>query len=384
MVAVTCVAALVAPHPSRACTCASGPAAAVRWPQDGATGVATDTPIVIWRYNFAASTDELGVSLTGSDGSQVALTEALRLLPAWVGCGKGEHVFLRPEHDLAAGATFTLEISALADPEGRWGATFTVGDERFGPQAPVDPQIDYLSVAAEPCAGAQCSDLAEIRVEFGQPPEQPLWLVVESSAPEHGVNDWAFWPAAWFEQSLADPKSRWLAQRSVALPPGNECVDIRIYGVEGRALLDERRCQPDRCAVYESRGYSDCGDPPTSGIDASRIPAESCDDPPVLISRPGVGIVYPEPDAVLPDAGAQSEEEDMRRDAGERAGMAGGGGAGGTAPGISSEPIARAGGGCSAQPARTASRPISALALVVVFGLLVAARRALVRARPRV
>jgi hypothetical protein len=271
------------------------------------------------------------VALFGSEGSNIALTEVRRLPPAWVGCGKGEHVFLRPEHDLAVGATFTLEVSAVADPEGQWGAKFTVGDERFAPQAPVDPQIDYLAVAAAPCPGAQCSDVAEIRVDLAQPPERPLWLVVESSAPEHGVNDWAFWPAGWFEQAIGDPESRWLAQRSVALPPGDECLDIAIYGIDGRALLEERRCSPDRCAVYDSRTFDDCGSPPFSGLDAARIPAQSCDEPPVLISRSGIGIVYPEADAEPPDAGAQ-REQDTASDAGESAGMAGDGAAGGHGP----------------------------------------------------
>jgi hypothetical protein len=237
-------------------------------------------------------------------------------------------------------------------------------------------------VDAEPCADAQCSDVAEIRVDFGQPPERPLWLVVESSAPEHGVNDWAFWPAGWFEQSIGNPESRWVAQRSVALAPGDGCVDIAIYGVDGRVLREERRCSPDRCAVYGSRAFDDCGSPPWSGIDAARIPAQSCDDPPVLVSGSGVGIVYPEPEAKPPDAGAPSEQ-DAASDAGESAGMAGDDGVGRPTPDINSEPSTRVGEGCSAQPLRPGSRPNGALALLVVFGVLVATRRTLVRPRPR-
>ena len=269
---------LVGPATTLACECSRGPTGAVRWPIDGATDVATDTPIVVWRYYLDGRTEDVGVSLTSADGVAVELNEVLRLPPPWQGCGKGEQLFLRPAWALHSDTTYKLTISTGSTQS--VAATFTVGERSFEHDVavdPVGPDVQYLiAYKDETCVQAGCADVGELLIDLGGPPQRPLWLVVKSSADTNGTNDWVFWPDGWFEESIVEPESRHKTQLSLALPADDACVELQLYGVEGRSLYHERRCSPDLCAIVSSPGASSCGGPPFSGVDASRIAAESC------------------------------------------------------------------------------------------------------------
>jgi hypothetical protein len=288
-------APLLAPRPVEACTCSSGPTGAVRWPRDGAVDVAIDSPIVIERYYLDGDLDEITYELRDADGEEVALEEMRRLDPPWEGCGKGEYLFLRPEEPLVAGATYTLNIGEEADPEGQWGATFTVGEQPFEPQAPIDLDLTYLvGLPERPCEGSGCT-LGQMRFEIASAPEAPTWIVMKSSASAHGVNQVELWPGTVFPGSSV--------QLSVVLPEDDRCIDLEVVGVDGRPLHEERRCEPDRCVVLTSIGVSTCGDPPTPGADASMLPSASCGDAPASGAEPGVA------DGGAGDAGALPERK---------------------------------------------------------------------------
>lgn len=86
--------------------------------------------------------------------------------------------------------------------------------------------------------------------------------------------------------------SKLLVQLSVALPPDDPCVDLVLYGIDGSALFETRRCEPDRCVVFHNIGSSLCVETPHADIDVARVSEASCDDPPVL-EYEGDEIVYP-------------------------------------------------------------------------------------------
>jgi hypothetical protein len=290
------IAVLSAPARSSACSCPSSAAAAV-WPEDGAAGVPLDTPLVVWRYNQEGPTDLLRYSLTREDGDEVPLTITEILPPAFDGCGVGamETLFLRAARSLDPGATYVLHSGGGAGSD----ASFTTGNAAFTAEADVEADLQYLLARPADCSGPDCVSLAEARIDLGARPEAPRWLVIESAATRHNRNAFTFWPE---ETQIG---SSW--QLSVALPPDDDCIDVRVYGLEGTPLFEQRRCEPDRCMLYEIQRGSDCGGPPFAGVDAAGVPHGSCDDPPDLGSTPGDDVVSPddrtprEPEA---DAGA--------------------------------------------------------------------------------
>jgi hypothetical protein len=351
LVAMAAVPLLFRPSEIRACECSLEPTVVVRWPQDGATGVAIDSPIVVWAYQLSLQSD--AVRLVGADGERVPLNEVLRLPPAWSGCGKGEQIFLRPAHNLQEGATFMVSFTA-PETSNEAVASFTVGDQTLASESAVNAEVNYLSVYKDTsCIGAHCSDAADLSVDVGRAPQRPLWLVVESSAAENGKNDWVFWPDGWFDSSIADPESRRVVQLGVALAPDDDCVNVRIYGIEGRALLDERHCEPDRCAVYSgSTPVSACGGPAPSGVDITRVPAGSCEHP-IVLGDAGAMITHPTADAGMATADAAKAADT------------------GTNRSNSSDATRVAGGGCSVVlSATTTTNPMSKGALILLVCLM--------------
>lgn len=106
-----------------------------------------------------------------------------------------------------------------------------------------------------------------------------LWLVIKNSADKNAQNHWPFRPDGSRPDVIDGDEGIQTVQRSVMLPPDDDCVDIRIYGREGRALLDERRCAPDRCAAIDGAAASTCGDPPSAALDVDVVPEGSCEGP---------------------------------------------------------------------------------------------------------
>jgi hypothetical protein len=276
------VAIFGAPDEAFACTCPSAGAATV-WPEDGATGIPLDTPLVLYRFESSGRTDVFSYALTVENGDDVPLTVTHTLAPAFQGCGVGtfETTFLRPAQPLEPETVYTLQVGD--DP--RFHASFTTGDGTFTPE-PMVGELQYLLVREPNCIGSNCASLAEAHMELGVRPETPRWFVVESAAAKDNRNAAMFWPE--------DDRMGTSGQLSVALPEHDPCIDVRVYGIEGTPLFEEHRCEPDRCVQYALWGGSTCGDPPHSGVDAARIADGTCEDPPILRRKEGEGIVYPD------------------------------------------------------------------------------------------
>src|SRR5262245_37296345 len=118
---------LGAPAATYACSCPSGPGGSVLWPQDGASGVATDTPIVVARVYQAGNPEEIGISLEAVTGAKLELQEIRRVPPSWQGCGSAEWVFLRPARELDPGMSYTVSFNLPPDSKQQTGSHFTVG-----------------------------------------------------------------------------------------------------------------------------------------------------------------------------------------------------------------------------------------------------------------
>lgn len=253
------------------------------WPLPGATEVPTDTPLVVSRYNLAGSTERIGFRLIDADGAEVSLTEVNRLAPAYVGCGASETLFLRPARSLRAHAQYTLALADDMDPAQASGTIFTTSDVSFRAEASPPTTFDYLLVTEPSCDDASCFELAEARVDLGEAPREPRWLVVESAALEHGHNAHVF--------GVQGGETPAETQLSVAVLSDDHCIDARLYGVDGKLLWEQRRCQPDRCAHTDATTFNSCGGPPLSGLRATDVPPQSCNAPPT-IEQPGAS---PEP-----------------------------------------------------------------------------------------
>jgi hypothetical protein len=290
---------MLVPASASACTCPSS-GAAVAWPVKDAVDVPLDTPIVVRRYNLSGPTDDLGYALIDAEGKEVPLVEAHRLPPAFEGCGQEEIVFMRPENPLDPHATYRMTIDSDVDSEQQFGSTFKTGEMEFEPEAEIDAELRYLRVTQESkdCPVGQCLSLAEAYVDLGDRPKVPRWFRVESGGVDAGRNAFTFWPQ--------DSRTGSSWELSVLLQDDDPCIDVDVYGVEGVPLFHERRCEPDRCARYSRWGQSTCGNPPSSGVDATRIHEGTCSDPPVLGFKVGTGVVYPKASLTPKDSTARS------------------------------------------------------------------------------
>lgn len=287
---------LMAAGPAAACWCRPAPGASVLWPEDGALDVASDTAIVMWRHHGAGDPSLISLSLTGPDGQELELEETRHSSYVWQ-CS-GETVFFQPKQPLVEGSSYVLTSRAGDTPR---TTKFGVSATPRKPSSDITPEVTYLSVAADAshkhCHDRTCVDLAEIRVDLGQVPETPVWLFVRSQAAPYQYNEWQFSPDFRMDVAEGEPDTRRTAQLSVHAPKDDPCVEIGVYGVDGRPLFEERRCHPDRCVVYGSRAGSPCDAPPQSQVDASRISTSSCDDPPHLRDSELLELMYPASEA---------------------------------------------------------------------------------------
>lgn len=216
-------------------------------------------------------------------------------------------MFLRPAKELQAGSGFNLRIRS-SDADEKVAATFTAGDRRFEPEAQLEPKIDYLAVRDATCKSAECIGLAELRVSIGSSPPRPLFLRLESGADDDGANDWVFWPDGWFKDSIAEPESRWTTQRPVLLAPNDDCVDISVYGVEGRPLYHQSHCEPNRCAVSDGEAPNTCGGPPSSGIEVTQMPEGNCENRAAAGAVSGAVATHDSNDVVPAAAGERARQ----------------------------------------------------------------------------
>lgn len=163
-----------------------------------------------------------------------------RLPTPWSGCASAERLFLRPVRALHAGVRYTVSFTGTTLAK-HTNSSFTVGDQAFPPEGPIRADVHYLSNYTDAsCTGPHCSWLATVSVDIGSAPALPRLLVVESAASADGKNESMFWPMT----VEVDPSSRHKAQLGVALPPDDDCVTIRIYGLGGHPLFEEQRCAP--------------------------------------------------------------------------------------------------------------------------------------------
>lgn len=300
-----CALQLLAASPAHACTCIQS--TEVLWPVAG-TSVSADTAIVINVRPLTVVTRD--VTLRTSDGTEIALKQVQKLQPPF-SC-EGTIVFLRPEPELTPGMEYevTVQYGPSIPPE---VLKFAAREKSARPQAAAKPNVTYLSVAQHPdCEPSECYDLAEVRVELAHALDELTWLQVRSGADRFQINRWEFSKRGGFRypwtglENLPENLER-EAQISVPVPADDSCVDIAIYGIDGLPVFEERRCEPDRCAVYQQRLQTTCGEPPSSALDATRLSRTSCDDPPVLDKDNW----YPELDADTEDA-AQAEGKQVR------------------------------------------------------------------------
>lgn len=281
---------LMASAPARACLCLDPP---LVWPKADSV-VSSDTAIVVETQIYGLDSSNMNVKLLDPDGTALAL-KIVERLPRAYGC-HFEQTFLKPERELEPGLEYTVEITQVAgEKPSLTKFSARAKTERSEPAAA--PEITYLAVTKHPdCKDelSQCVDLAELRVEYAQAFEEPAWLVVRSQASRFELNRWEFSANSWSQPPIGpaiDEPER-VAQLSVMLPADDPCVEISIYGIDGRTLFEETRCRPDRCAVFLYRQTSTCGETPHSNIDVSRVSTASCDDPPVL-DYDDAGIDYP-------------------------------------------------------------------------------------------
>jgi hypothetical protein len=344
-VVVSCGLQLLASAPARACLCLDPP---LVWPKADSV-VSSDTAIVVETLVFGRDPSNLNVKLLDADGSELALNIVQRLPDAYA-C-HDELTFLRPERELEPGREYTVAITQAAGENPNL-TKFSAREKSERREAAGAPEITYLAVKQHPeCDDglSQCVDLAELRVEYPRAFEEPAWLVVRSHAPKYQLNRWEFSADAWSQPPLGpvieEPKR--VAQLSLMLPPDDPCVELSIYGSDGRTLFEERRCEPDRCAVFLDRISSTCGETPHSNLDASRVPPGTCDDPPVL-DDDDAGIAYPQLDV----------ERDEEQDAGPQVRLR-----------------TRRAPDCQALPLRAARTAAWPLMLVASVGLLLLRRR---------
>lgn len=332
-VVVLGVLQLVASAPARACLCIDPP---LLWPEADSV-VSSNTAIVLRGAVHS-------VKLLDPDGAELALKRT-KHLPHAYGCLR-ELTFLQPERELEPGLEYTVVITQ--DGVKPHETKFSAREKTRRPEAAAPPELSYLLVKKHPACDdqlGQCIDLAEIRVEFAQPLDEPAWLVVRSRALQFELNRWEFSTNTWsmppFGPELTEPQR--VGQVSLMLPPDDACVDISIYGIDGQAFFEERLCEPDRCAVFQYRQSSTCGETPHSNLDVSRVPPGSCDAPPVLEYGDG-GLNYPHFD-VEQDAGPPVRMRTQRAS------------------------------GCHVQPLSAAARPRWPLTLGIAAGLLLLRRR---------
>jgi len=274
---------------AQACSC-TGDGAAVLWPRDGATDVPLDTPIVIERSSSTGQPEETNFEIVDEDGYGFALRDEIRLSQVDAECWASETRFLKPEEPLLPNTVYTLSV-------GR-GISFTTGTTRAIPHTQAPPRVEYLHVAEpEPgCDGMFCGDLAEVRVDFGAPVTEPVWLMLRSTAQAHNENRFMFEPASWWP----DDEDVSAKQLSVMLGEGSTCIDLAILRLDGSVLLNDELCDPDACVVYAGRGHSTCGGPPFSSLDMSRLSDADCAAPPLLQTDDDGSVIYParsEPEA---------------------------------------------------------------------------------------
>jgi hypothetical protein len=287
-VLVSCALQLLASAPAHACICIDPP---LVWPKPDAV-VSSDTAIVVETLVFGRDASTLNVKLLDPEGAELALKIGQRM-PKSYGCQR-EMTFLQPERELEPGLEYTVAITQMS---GQKPQLTKFSARSKAKRTEPAPEITYLAVTKHPdCKDelSQCVDLAELRVEYPQALEEPAWLLVRSRAAIHELNRGEFSPDGWsmspYGPAIEEPER--VAQLSVMVPPYDPCVDITIYGSDGRTMFEERRCEPDRCAVFLYRHSSTCGENLHSNIDASRVFPGSCDDPPVL-EYDSDDIVYP-------------------------------------------------------------------------------------------
>jgi hypothetical protein len=305
--AVLCTLPLMAATPAYACWCR--PLGEVLWPTAG-SDVSADTAIVIEARPDITEPNPYDVTLRGPDGKEIALEE-MRRLPRTFSCN-GDIVFLRPESELRPGMKYEVTMKKQDTEE---LVKFSTREKSRRPQAATHPDVTYLSVAQHPnCERGQCFDLAEVRVELEHALHERTWLQIRSGADRFQLNRWDFTAGSWSAISRFDPEAEPMedpervGQISVPLPSADPCVEIAIYGIDGHALFEEKRCEPDRCAVYQQRLQSSCVEPPSSALDPIRLSPTSCENPPTIDDLNG----YPEFDAGVPEEPASAEQDEVR------------------------------------------------------------------------
>lgn len=293
VVAAIQLGAAIAAAPVRACSCAAIDGV-MRWPLWDAIDVPIDTPIVAELQNALGDPSSVPVRLEDAGGAVIELIETRRIeQQSEPSCWAHETVFFRPAYDLAAGAEYRLFVG---NGEGR---AFTTGSRRYEPTEHAEPSIRYMHVGAPgSCAEmAEGCELAMLGITLDEPVADGVWLVMRSAAADDHENIWLFRSAQGSNEKLA-------TVLSVALPTGDPCLELGLYGVDGSIILERKLCTPDSCVRYGVRTNSSCDDPESAALDIARVPLGHCDAPLEIEDGPR-GPIYPEPEPA--DASAVSD-----------------------------------------------------------------------------
>ena len=296
---------LMASAPVHACTCIDLPG--ILWPLADSS-VSADTAIVA----KVPARGGYEVVLRAHDGTEIALEQVERL-PQTFQCDE-DIVFLKPNPELRPGMNYEVGVKLV--PSDAQLVKFATREKSPRPKAAATPEVTYLLVGQHPdCGPGQCNEIAEVRVELAHVLHEQTWLQIRSGATRSQVNRWMFSPhwlrapddIAFPNVEREDPER--VARLSVALPADDPCLDIALYGIDGLPLYEERRCEPDRCAVNKQRWSSTCGEPPSPGLEPLKLSPTSCDDPPVLDDPP---FEYPAFDAGTPEADDNNDDKEVR------------------------------------------------------------------------
>jgi hypothetical protein len=304
------------PRRAAACTCALY-SASTEWPEQGATDVPIDTPIVIARMAQDGPLDDIAFELRDAAGDLVALREVARIPPAYLGCGAAELLFLRPEASLEPDAEYQVEFDTPPVPgQSQYPprtVQFRTGKDLFEPELPIEATARYVRLQSPRCEGEVCPAMGQVRVELSSRPSTPVWLNVRSYEPRFGTYVQRLRP----EHLPVRPEERptdWAWTAGVKLvEAGSSCIEATIYGVEGVSLHDWTGCEPDGCAITSRWGAGACGGTPTSAVETLRIHDGTCANPPLLDTTAGDGIAYPDQDTegleASDDAGASDSDQ---------------------------------------------------------------------------
>ena len=220
---------------ARACSCLQYYAWPV-WPTDGMTNVPLNATLII----AASRAQDLAYAMTDASGNVIELRH-VRTLDAGEACAFRDHVFLRPDAELAPNTRYTLAPS------------FPMVDARNAPRASAASFTTGSERASEPTMSANLWVYAE-QTHLGR--LMQVFAVVESDRP-------AFVAAPGERLVVVRQVDSATSPEPVAIPLGVvPCANVEVVDATGTTRHSSNVCQPQKCVRADSYSISSCGDHP--------------------------------------------------------------------------------------------------------------------------